>query len=175
MDADKFEVVVDTVKKKYVKKLKDSVTSGFPEYSFSLKGATNDAPLVWGRLLENEEYKNVKPSVSVVYKVQKKTGPKVTMTPNGVITITGLTAEKNFADYTSFVLKNNTTGESVSPSDANVTFTGLNTTWTAENGGSCTISLNSDWKVWNSNPVTVTVSLKDGTSISTTVGGLNIP
>lgn len=91
-----------------------------------------------------------------------QTGPKVTMTPTGLITISGLTAAKNVTGYGNVKLSNGTDTFALQASTS--TFTAG--TWTADNGGTCTFQLGSAWKTWNDDSVTATVTLTDGSTIN---------
>ena len=77
---------------KYVKKLKSDAT-GFKTYSFQLTGACN-AKGNWTGLTE------APPTVSVVWSIKDPTitGPQITLSSSGAISITGLTAEQNYSD-----------------------------------------------------------------------------
>lgn len=91
-----------------------------------------------------------------------QTGPKVTMTEGGLITISGLTAAKNVTGYADVKLSNGTDTFALQASTS--TFTAG--TWTADNGGTCTFQLGSAWNTWNDDSVTVTVTLTDGSTIN---------
>lgn len=90
-------------------------------------------------------------------------GPKVTITTGGLITISGLTAEKNFNDYPDIVVGDATDSYAIQADNA--PFDG-SLGWTTENGGACTFQLQGGWTSWTGRTVTVTVTLKDGSTIT---------
>lgn len=118
---------------KYVKKLKDTAT-GFKTYSFQVTGACNPNG-AWNGLTENP------PEIEVVWNVKDPTvtGPQMTVSQTGLITITGLTSEKNYS-----ALKiQNSNGGPYHVNDAACTWGEDN--YNAEEGGSLTCQLGEEW------------------------------
>lgn len=101
------------------------------------------------------DYTNVKAGTDEV-----EVGPQVTISDAGLITISGLTAEKN---YGSVSVNNGSETSAVKSSSA--TWGG---DWTSENGGTATWQLDGSWASWYAGKeVTVTVTLSDGSEITT--------
>lgn len=90
-------------------------------------------------------------------------GPKVTMTAGGLITISGLTADKNFTDFSDILVGDSTQTFPLQSSTA--TFDGSQG-WTAADGGTCTFQLKGGWTTWDGRTASVTVKLTDGTTIT---------
>lgn len=138
----------------------DADEDAFEKLEFSLTGACNT----------NADWTNAKdavPSVSLVWGFDKAeestTGPKVTLSKTGLITISGLTPEKNYKDgsfnsakiATSFKLFASGTGAVVENN------------WSKTEGGDFTYQIAS--KAVNNyagDTVTVTITLTDGSTIS---------
>lgn len=91
-----------------------------------------------------------------------KTGPQVSMTAGGLITISDLTADKNVTGFDNLKLSNGTS--TAAPQASTATFSD-SLGWTSANGGTCTFQLGSAWNQWNGDSVTVTVTLTDGSTI----------
>lgn len=47
-------------------------------------------------------------------------------------------------------------------------------TWTAENGGTCSVQLSSAWAAWNNASVFAVITLSDGTQINVPAVTLNV-
>lgn len=138
----------------------DADEDAFETLEFSLTGACNT----------NADWTNAKdavPSISLVWGFDKAgestTGPKVTLSKTGLITISGLTPEKNYKDgsfnsakiATPFKLFANGTGAVVENN------------WSKTEGGDFTYQIAS--KAVNNyagDTVTVTITLTDGSTIS---------
>lgn len=154
----------------YVYKLKDNVESiAFEAVEFNLSGEVNTAA-DWSKFNEDGS-KALK--VELTYTIDKHVeGPQVTMSADGLITITGLTATKNLATMDDITLTAD--GTTYSPSTKNSTWNG--DSWTADNGGSATVQLATSWGKgnWNDKSVVVKVKLKDGTTISSSAVTLNM-
>lgn len=142
---------------KYTQKLKDGVT-GFEEYSFQLTGACNPNG-DWEGLTEEP------PTVTVVWTVKDPTaGPQVTMTSDGVITMSGLTAEANFAH--SAVL---TYGDLSDELDTDPNMEWDVSSWSVDNGGTLIFKLSPAWlNALKGKSAKVTVSLTNDTTIDAT-------
>lgn len=117
---------------KYIKKLKDDAT-GFEEYSFQLTGACNPKG-EWAGLTE------VPPTVDVVWSIDDPTitGPQVSVSATGMITMSGFTAEKNYVSAT-LTNSNGTFDINAAPVDWD------SSQWDAENGGTLTGQLGTVW------------------------------
>lgn len=146
---------------KYVKQLKADAT-GFEEYSFQLTGACNPKG-EWAGLTEEP------PVVSVVWSIEDPTvtGPQMTVSDAGLITITGLTPEQN---YDSLTIEN-ANGGPYHVNDAPVTWN--EDSYDSANGGSLTCQLGETWLA-SLRGVTgkAHLSLTDGTTITVNI---NIP
>lgn len=148
---------------KYVKQLKADAT-GFEEYSFQLTGTCNPNGK-WTGLTETP------PEVNVVWSITDPTvpvvtGPQVTITPGGVITITGLTEETDPTDMNLIDTEDN---------DKAYNLTSQPTTWTATGSaaeGTIVVKLGEAWFGLANKAVRIQLDLKDGTTISgtTTLG-----
>lgn len=162
-DENAFEITWNSTDKQYERTLTTAAQAadyaGFKSYSFKLTGKCNTGTGIdWSGLNENA------PKVDLVWSVKDfmVTGPQVTFGTNGMITISGLTAEKNYAhsalleyDGNSFELDK----------DQNLKWGTDN--WSEENGGTLTFELNQAWlDALNGKTAKVTVKLKDDTSIS---------
>lgn len=98
------------------------------------------------------------------------TGPKVTLTSNGVITITGLTAEKNITGAGDVVI----IGASYQYPLKSTNNTPNTSEWTAEDGGTLVYTMTKNsWISIDGDSVIVEVSLKDGTKIKSDSVTLN--
>lgn len=104
------------------------------------------------------DYTNVKAGTDEV-----KVGPQVTMTAGGLITISGLTADKNFKGFADIKVGDAT--ESYAIQATNATFSDA-LGWTAADGGTCTFQLKGGWTGWDGRTATVTVTLIDGSTIT---------
>ena len=142
----------------YTKELADDA-SGFDAYNFYLEGACSVDG--WDGLEENP------PAVEVVWSVENPvvTGPKVTLTTDGLITMSGLTANVNYA-HSAFL--NYKGVKNQLDSDPNLKW-GTDD-WSEEKGGTLTFQLNAAWlKALQGCEVTITVELTDGSSITSDV------
>lgn len=165
-DADDFDIkyVTDGNGGGHYEKELSSSASTFDSYSFWLEGACSADG--WGDLA------NVTlPDVSVVWTVTgegtapstggSSTGPKVTATSSGLITITGLTAAKNYVKI------------SINGSETIDNCTWTTNAWSETDGGEIKIQLNAKWMSWiaqNSDKTApIIVYLKDGSTIRTTM------
>lgn len=91
-------------------------------------------------------------------------GPQISMTPSGLVTITGLTAEQNIkATKNVVIVKAGADGYSYPFADKTVTANIAG--WTAAAGGTVTYQLKSDWHVIDGDTVTVELTLSDGSKI----------
>jgi len=112
--------------------------------------ATKDGKCVQGLYEDTEE--------------SQVTGPKVTISPTGLITVSGLTAEKNYTGLTIV----DADGMTKTQADKNIVWNLDN--WDKTNGGTFTAQLPAGWVTyWSGKAVTVTVALSDKTNISETV------
>lgn len=161
VDESNFEVKYDVATKTYSYGLKSGVAdSAFPKFTFKLAGSCN-ANADWADLTE------VKPGVDLVWTVKAhQEGPSVTVTPDGLITVSGLTADLNMSSDAD----NLTLG--VDGKFYNVNWKAVTAdlnTWDSSNGGSLTIQLGSQYNVYNDNDTfTIKVKLTDGTYVSWT-------
>lgn len=144
---------------KYVKQLKADAT-GFKEYTFQLTGACNPKGQ-WAGLTETP------PTVSVVWSITDPTapvvtGPQVTITPGGVITITGLTEDTDPTDMNLIDTEDN---------DKAYNLTSQPSTWTATGSaaeGTIIVKLGEAWFGLANKEVRIQLDLKDGSTISST-------
>lgn len=136
--------------------------TGFAEYKFQLTGACNAAG-DWSGLTETA------PVVNVVWSVKDPfvTGPQMTVSNTGLITITGLTAEQNYSALTI----ENANGGPYHVNDAPVEW--VEDGYSSENGGSLTCQLGETW-LTSLRGVTgkAHLELTDGTTITVNI---NIP
>lgn len=105
------------------------------------------------------DYKDAKVGTDEV-----QVGPKVTVDTNGLITISGLTAAKN---YKSIAISNGDAAGTINNTNA----TWGNQAWSSTEGGELTCQLTaSKWASWyTGKTVTVTVTLSDNTTITGSV------
>lgn len=142
---------------KYVKKLKADAT-GFKSYSFQLTGACNPKG-DWGSL------KDTPPEVEVVWSVKNPivTGPQVTLSEAGLITLSGLTADANIVDAG----KDLTLGINDEMYPINTTAaTWITDDWDEEEGGVLKAQLLADYAAFNDKEVKVSVKLSDGSTVT---------
>lgn len=105
------------------------------------------------------DYTNVKAGTDEV-----EVGPQVTLSTTGLVTISGLTAEKNYVDNT---ITRSSDGASGSLKSANGVWNSDN--WTAADGGVMKFQMGSGWPEWyTGETVTLTIKLSDNTTISCT-------
>ena len=166
-----YEVVYATDSKTYKKQLnatgsnattEDELDAVFQSYEFNLTGSCNDDGK-WVGLTEEP------PTVSLVWTIEKPdnaaTSSPITFTNTGDITLTGLTAAKNF-DHKMTLSWGGTTSDNLD-SDPNMAWD--ITQWSAENGGTLKFKLSSGWVSGLSGElVTVTVYLTDGSTLTAT-------
>ena len=166
-----YEVVYATDSKTYKKQLnatgsnattEDELDAVFQSYEFNLTGSCNDDGK-WVGLTEEP------PTVSLVWTIEKPdnaaTSSPITFTNTGDITLTGLTAAKNF-DHRMTLSWGGTTSDNLD-SDPNMAWD--ITQWSAENGGTLKFKLSSGWVSGLSGElVTVTVYLTDGSTLTAT-------
>lgn len=144
----------------YVKQIKSGLEDkDFPKYEFWLTGAANPSSS-W------QDVTNL-PQVKLVWTVtgeggEATSGPRVTVSESGLITVSGLTADKNVNNGNDDI-KFGVDGGLYNVDNANVEWTG--TEWSAENGGVIKIQMKSLYNVYNGKTVNVEVTLKDGTII----------
>lgn len=141
--------------------LKDDVsTVAFNAVAYNLSGTVNTAA-DWTNF-NKDTAKALK--ATIAYTVDKhEDGPKVVMDSTGKITISNLTAAQNVANYASVSLTADDTTYALSASTSS--FDGA--AWDASTGGTAVFQLNSKYAVWNSKNVTVTVTLSDNSTITT--------
>lgn len=136
----------------------DLATVAFNEMTFNLAGTVNTAA-DWTNFSKDASSAL---KVEVTYNVKKHVdGPQVALTADGKITISNLTADKNFGGYADVVCGNGT--DSFALRSTTATFDGAN--WSTA-GGTAIFQMGSSWKTWNDDSVTVTVTLSDGTTIT---------
>lgn len=155
---DEYEVKYVSDGDYYVKALKDGA-SNFDTYEFHLEGACSVDG--WDGLEENP------PAVEVVWTIKDpiNAGPKVTLTTDGLITMSGLTGTVNYA-HSAFL--NYKGVKNQLDSDPNLKW-GTDD-WSEEKGGTLTFQLNAAWlKALQGCEVTITVELTDGSSITSDV------
>lgn len=134
----------------------------FNEAVFNLSGTVNTAA-DWTNFSKDSA---AALNVAVTYTVTKHVdGPQVSMDASGKITVSNLTADKNVTGYAGVVLKK-ADGESYALRNSSCVWDGSN--WDATNGGTAVYQLNSVWASWSGETVTVTVTLSDGSTITTT-------
>jgi len=157
---DAYEVKV--VDGKYVKQLKADVT-GFEEYSFQLTGACN-ADGDWAAL------KNTPPTIDVTWSIENTTGaaedptgPQATLTPAGLITVSGLTSDANIADAGSDI-KLGVDG-ALYPMDATAA-DWIVDDWDSAEGGTLKAQLKGGYTAYNGQEVTVSIKLTNGETIT---------
>lgn len=158
--ADSYEVKYDSVNKKYSYELTDTgAATTFPGMSFNLTGACNTAA-DWTAL------ENIKPSVEVSWTISKHeevTGPQVSMTSAGLVTITNLTST---AAVNAKAIS--TTGSTNTNSIALSSDCSWNTNnWTQADGGTLILQLGSSYlSYYSGQTVTISFILTDGSTIS---------
>lgn len=164
-DSSAYEYVIDeTAKKASCLKLSIggycSTKADWTDYTNGTNELKLDITFKFKKVVPTTEadYSNVKAGTDEV-----KVGPQVTMTTGGLITISDLTAEKNVRGHANLKLSNGTA--TATPQASTATFS-ADLGWTSANGGTCTFQLGSAWNTWNGKPVTVTVTLTDGSTIS---------
>ena len=134
----------------------------FKKYAFVLTGDCNKGD--WRGVTE------APPTVSLVWTIDKPdtavegNGPSVTLTTAGVITMSGLTADKNYAH--SAVLAYGTMSDEL---DADPNMEWDVDSWNATTGGTLSFKLNEAWlNALQGKTATVTVTLTDGSTITCT-------
>ncbi|MBQ8526918.1 MAG: hypothetical protein IJ429_00465 [Lachnospiraceae bacterium] len=162
VDEEDYEVVY-TEEDGYKFELKDDVTE-FPATSISLAGSCNtNAEVDW------EAAKTAAPSVDLTWSVDKHSdGPTVSITPAGVVTISGLTAEANtnVSMMTTRGTNANTTAVALDPK--NISWNVDN--WTEADGGTLVGTLGANYPVYYAGDTMIfSVGLTDGTTITGTV------
>ena len=136
----------------------------FKSYSFSLTGDCN-ATKEWSKL------DVAPPEVTLTWKIDKPDGaveatdgPTVTMSKTGIITMSGLTANKNYAHSAKLAYGSKSDELDTDPNmDWDVT------KWSTTNGGTLIFKLSSAWlSALNGKQATITVKLSDDTTITAT-------
>lgn len=169
---DYYEVVYATDSKTYKKQLnatgsnakeEDGFDGIFDSHSFMLTGTCNPDGK-WADV----DMKDL-PEVTLVWTIDKPenaaTGSPITFTNTGDITVTGLTAAKNFA-HKMTLSWGNTTSDNLD-SDPNMAWD--ITQWSEANGGTLKFKLSNGWVSGLSGElVTVTVYLTDGSTLTAT-------
>lgn len=172
-----FDVAVRTKAddtKEYVYQAKEGAdATGWKAMNISMEGAvsalpiaaTTTAPTVdvtWEYKKADTNTPNANTSEEVLYKV---TGPQITVSTSGLISVTNVTADKNFASV-------DITVPSGAKYDVNTNPVNWNTSnWSSENGGSITGQLGSEWMTWlvsEGGNITLTLNLTDGTTATCT-------
>lgn len=92
-------------------------------------------------------------------------GPKVTLTANGEITISGLTATKNITGFADVAIVGRN-GKSYKYPFTSINQTVTDTEWSAETGGTIKYQMKTDWRTINGDTIVIEVTLKDGTTIT---------
>ena len=134
---DAYEVKWNATDSKYENVLTDEAKAddytGFAKYTFQMTGACNAAG-DWSDLTDTA------PVVNVVWSVKDPfiTGPQITLSASGAISITGLTAEQNYADL-KIIVPNGT------EYDINAQQNTWDTTNFGEDGGYITGQLGTAW------------------------------
>ena len=140
-------------------KLEDDFDGLFQSYEFRLTGSCN-ADGKWVGLTE------APPTVSLVWTIDapQGAGPSVTLSKAGVVTISGLTADKNYGH--SALLAYGSLSDEL---DADPNMDWDTTNWTEASGGTLIFRLHSAWlSALNGKKATLTVKLSDNTTITTT-------
>lgn len=163
-DSNAYEVKWNSTDKQYEKQLTDAAKAdgytGFKTYTFQLTGACNQVA-GWADL------KDKAPKVDLVWSVKDftVTGPQITVSASGAITVTNVTADKNFVSV-------DITVPSGAKYDINTNPVNWNTSnWTSENGGTITGQMGSEWMDWlvsEGGNITLTLNLSDNTTVSCT-------
>lgn len=136
--------------------------ANFKSFAFKLTGACNTgAAANWAGV------EDIQPKVDVVWAVtvpyDTVTGPQVTMTADGLITLGNMTADDNFKDFT---LSDGTNTFNYTLIHQENTVNSNN--WTAENGGTVTIQLSETWLTnWTGQPITATLMTDSGSKTIT--------
>lgn len=158
-----YEVQWNATAGKYENVLTDEAKAddydGFSEYSFQMTGACNAAG-DWSGLTDTA------PVVDVVWSVKDPfiTGPQITLSASGAISITGLTAEQNYSDLKLIVPDGR-------EFDINAQQNTWDTTNFGEDGGYITGQLGSAWMDYlkgETGTTTVKLILTDGTTKTAT-------
>lgn len=93
------------------------------------------------------------------------TGPQISVTPSGLITLSNLTSERNHRSVT-LTINGATHDINVNPVDWDTS------SWSQENGGTSVGQLGTEWMRWlteeTDGTITLTLNLTDGTSVSCT-------
>ncbi|MCI9179400.1 MAG: hypothetical protein HFG50_05245 [Lachnospiraceae bacterium] len=132
-----YEIVWNATDKQYEKALtteaKENDYAGFKSYTFQLTGSCN-THAGWAAL------KDKAPKVDLIWSVKDftVTGPQISLNAQGLITVTNLTADKNYESITVTVA-----GEEFNIAAADTTWFADN--WSAETGGEFTVQMGSGW------------------------------
>ncbi len=165
VDPNAYEVKWNSTDKQYEKKLKDDTKvdtyTGFKTYTFQLTGACNQVA-GWAAL------KDKAPKVDLVWSVKDftVTGPQMSVSTSGAITITGLTSDKNFKQVDITVPDGSTYEVNYNPVEWNLD------NYSATDGGSITAQLGNSWMDYLINEggnITITLNLTDGSTESCSV------
>ena len=153
--ADNFEIKYQGGKYQYV--AKTAGTSPWKNYTFNLTGACGGT---W-----TDAQAEAAPVVELTWKItDPKAGPQMTVSTSGLISISNLTADKNFSSLAVSY------GTTVDKAIATSSHTWDKTNWTRDNGGSLTIQLLDTWvSNLSGQSATFTLKLSDGSTITTTV------
>lgn len=137
VDPNAYEVKWNSTDKQYEKKLKDDTKvdtyTGFKTYTFQLTGACNQVA-GWAAL------KDKAPKVDLVWSVKDftVTGPQISLNAQGLVSVTGLTAEQNYESVKIMV------GDK--EWDMNDEVATWNTdNWSSADGGNFTIQMSDRW------------------------------
>lgn len=136
-DTSAYEVKWNSTDNQYEKQLTDTAKAngytGFKTYTFQLTGACNQVA-GWAAL------KDKAPKVDLVWSVKDFTvkGPQITLTQQGLVTVTGLTADQNFKTVT-ILVGDKEWGMNDAPATWNID------SWSAEDGGNFTVQMSDTW------------------------------
>lgn len=157
-DASNYAVKWDAANSKYVKELKASATT-FKDYTFKLTGSckANDTDLL--------ALKDNPPKIDLTWSVKDftVTGPQVNISASGLITVSGLTADKNYKSMTIADKDGKAQALNVAPATWNTD------NWTAADGGTFSVQLGDQWVTYldeKGNNATVVVTLSDESTIT---------
>lgn len=164
-DATAYKVSWNATTKQYEKALTTAAQAadytGFKSYSFQLTGVCNTADGTdWSGLTDKA------PKVDLTWSVKDftVTGPQVSLSTSGVVTMSNLTEEKNYAHSAVLTYDGN---DYELDKDKNLTWGTDN--WDATDGGTLIFTLNQAWlDALSGKEASVTVKLTDNTTITTT-------
>lgn len=165
----KWDAAANDGKGEYKRVLTDAAQAagynGFKSYSFQVTGKCNTGTGIdWSGLTENA------PKIDLVWSVKDFmiTGPQVTFGTDGVITMSGLTTEKNYANTSDALsLEYGEEAPYSLSADSNMEWDIDN--WNATTGGTLILKMNQAWlNALNGKEATLTVKISDGTTITVT-------